>query len=135
VFGEPAVGLQGWRETHHQAQHAQRVAALTNQHRTRYADVAVLTPWLEDANRGRALVELYLAQLDARGTRGSVCLDTLHAYHEAGWNVSSAARTLGIDRRTLKYRLDTIEDCLGYKLEARKAELAVALRLHALLPS
>jgi DNA-binding PucR family transcriptional regulator len=133
AVGEPARGIEGWRQTHHQAQQALRVGVLTGRSRTRYADVALLAPWLEDSDRGQALVDLYLSPLDRQGDRGRISLQTLHAYHEASWNVSSAARKLGIDRRTLNYRLGTIEERLGYKLDARKAELAVALRLHALL--
>lgn len=58
---------------------------------------------------------------------------TLRVYLEAARNVSAAARELYIDRRTLTHRLATIEMCVGYKLDNRKAELEVALRLYDLL--
>ncbi len=132
AFGEPARGIEGWRETHEQARHALRVAVLTEQSPIRYVDMALLVPWLEDPERGRALVDLYLSPLDRQRDRGAMSLQTLHAYHEAGWNVGSAARELGIERRSVAYRLEKIEECLGYKLDIRKAELAVVLRLHRL---
>jgi DNA-binding PucR family transcriptional regulator len=132
AFGELASGIEGWRETHQQAQHALRVAVLTQRSPIRYADMALLAPWLEDPERGRALMELYLSPLDRQRDRGTISFQTLHAYHEAGWNVASAARKLGIERRTLAYRLSRIEESLGYKLDTRKAELEVALRLHGL---
>jgi DNA-binding PucR family transcriptional regulator len=133
ALGEPARGLPGWRETHQQAQEALQVALIGPQTRTRYADIALLTPWLEDPDRGRALVDLYLSPLENQKDGGAGSRQTLRSYLDTDRNVSSAARRLGIDRRTLTSRLVTIEDCLGYKLDARKSELEVALRLHDLL--
>ncbi len=133
AVGEPARGIEGWRQTHHQAQQALQVALLASQTRTRYADIAWLAPWLEDPDRGRALVEQYLSPLDSQKDGGATLRQTLHVYLEADRNVSSAARKLSIDRRTLTHRLDTIEASLGYKLGGHQAQLGLALRLHDLL--
>lgn len=133
AVGEPARGIEGWRQTHQQAQQALQVALIGSQAHTRYADIALLTPWLEDPDRGRALVELYLSPLENQKDGGAGSRQTLCSYLETERNVSSAARRLSIDRRTLANRLATIEDCLGYKLDARKSELEIALRLHELL--
>jgi hypothetical protein len=133
AIGEPATGIEGWRQTHQQAQQALQVALVGLQTRTRYADIALLTPWLEDPDRGRALVELYLSPLENQKDAGVGSRQTLRAYLETDRNVSSAARRLGINRRTLTNRLNIIEVTLGYKLDVRKSELEVALRLHDLL--
>jgi DNA-binding PucR family transcriptional regulator len=133
ALGEPATGLQGWRETHEQAQEALQVALLARQKRARYADIAVLMPFVQNPDRGRSFVELYLLPLNGQKDGGAALRQTLRAYLEADRNASSAARRLGIDRRTLTHRLDTIEERLGYKLAARKPELEIALRLHDLL--
>jgi PucR C-terminal helix-turn-helix domain/GGDEF-like domain len=133
ALGEPARGLQGWRDTHEQAREALQVALFGRQKRVRFADIAVLTPWVQNPDRARSFVALYLSRLECHKDRGAASLRTLCAYLEAGWNVSSAARELAIDRRTLTYRIGTIEECLGYKLDTRKAELEIAMRLHALL--
>jgi hypothetical protein len=133
AVGEPARGIEGWRQTHHQAQQALQVALLARQPCARYADIALLVPWVEDPDRGRALVELYLSPLDSQKDGGAMLRQTLRVYFEAERNASSAARKLGIDRRTLTHRLATIETCVGYKLARRKADFEVALRLHALL--
>jgi sugar diacid utilization regulator len=132
-IGEPGTGLEGWRRTHRQAQEALRVALLSQAKRTRYADIALLTPWLQDPDGARSLVELYLSPLNGQKDGGSTARQTLRACLEANRNVSLAARQLGIDRRTLTHRLDRIEACLGYEIDRRKAELEVALRLHDLL--
>jgi DNA-binding PucR family transcriptional regulator len=133
AVGEPARGIEGWRQTHQQAQRALQVALIMPQTHIRYADIALLTPWLEDPDRCRALVELYLSPLDSQRDGGVASRQTLCAYFQQGQNISSAARKLHIDRRTLATRLHTIEECLGYKLDVRRAELEVALRLHDLL--
>ncbi len=133
AVGEPARGIEGWRQTHQQAQEALHVALLASQPRTRYADIALLTPWLRDPAQGRALVDLYLSPLNSQKDGGVLLRQTLQVYLRGDRNASSAARQLGIDRRTLTHRLHTIEACLGYKLDGRNAELEVALRLHDLL--
>ncbi len=133
AIGEPAKGLQGWRETHEQAKGALQVALFGRQKRARFADIAVLTPLVQNPDRARSFVGLYLSPLNSQKDGGTALRQTLRAYLEADRNASSAARRLGIDRRTLARRLDTIEERLGYKLDARKPELEVALRLHDLL--
>jgi DNA-binding PucR family transcriptional regulator len=133
AVGEPARGIEGWRETHHQAQEALQVVLLGRQKRARYADIAVLTPWLEDPDRARSLIELYLSPLEDLKDGGAVSRQMLRAYFQAGRIVSAAACQLGVDRRTLAYRLRTTEECLGYQLEARLPALEIALRLHDLL--
>jgi hypothetical protein len=133
AIGEPARGINGWRRTHREAQQALDVAQLARQTRARYRDVALLVPWVEDPERGRALVELYLSPLDSQKDGGVTLRQTLRVYLDAERNASSAARTLGVDRRTLTHRLAAIETCVGYRLDSRKADLEVALRLYDLL--
>ncbi len=133
ALGEPAQGLPGWRETHEQAQQVQQVVLRWRQTRARYADIALLTPWLEEPERARVLVDLYLSPLADQKDGGVVSREALRAYFEAGRVVAAAASQLGVDRRTLAYRLRTVEECLGYPLDARLAELWAALQLHDLL--
>jgi hypothetical protein len=133
AVGEPGEGIDGWRQTHLQAQQALLVALMGPPNCVRYADIALLVPWLEDPVRGKALVDLYLAPLRSQKDGGKISRTALRAYLEAAKNVSAAARQLGIGRRTLAYRLETIEERLGYQLDSRVAELAVSLCLHDLL--
>jgi hypothetical protein len=133
AVGEPAQGMEGWRQTHRQAQLALRATLHCPRARMRYADVALLAPWLEDERRARSLIEIYLSPLEECRDDGAGARRTLSAYFRAARNVSAAARQLGVDRRTVSYRLRMIEERLGYPLEDRVAELEVALRLHCLL--
>jgi hypothetical protein len=140
AVGEPARGIEGWRSTHRQAQAALVVALRRSESRggresiplTRYADVALLAAALGDELLSRSLIAIYLAPLkDAR--RGDPVLrETLRAYLAAERSVSSAAAALGVVRKTVENRLETIEERLGRSLHPFPAELEIALLLDEL---
>jgi hypothetical protein len=132
VVGEPAVGLHGFRYTHLQAQDTLRVALHREDSFTRYADVVLEGALLCTEARAQSLVEIYLRPLDDDSGRGSIRRETLRAYFKSGRNAATAAHILGIDRRTVWYRLRGIEACLGYTLEERLPELELALRIEDL---
>jgi DNA-binding transcriptional ArsR family regulator len=134
AIGEPGRGIEGWRLTHRQAQEALRVALLRPRRLTRFADVALLVPWLADPTRAQAFVEIYLSPLDDLRDGGATLRETLQAYFRAAHNVNATAATLGVDRSTVRRRVRTIEDGLGCGLHTRQAELEVALRLEELQP-
>jgi hypothetical protein len=132
ALGEPGRGIEGWRLTHRQAQAALPVALLERQTLTRYADVALLAPWMSDYTLAQSFVDIHLSPLDEQTDSGAVARETLRAYFEAGHQVAAAAAALKVDRGTLRKRLTSIEHRLGYALCARQAELEVALRLESL---
>ena len=121
--GEPAHGTDGWRRSHRQAQEALRVAECVREPSTvRFGDVILLTPWLHDPARARELIELCLSPLDSKRDGGARARQTLQAYFSSGRNLTAAAQRLGVDRRTVSYRLRSIEDSLGRSLDSRAAE-------------
>ncbi len=131
AIGEPGRGIEGFRLTHRQAQTALSVALCRPQRLTRYADVALIAPWLQDEGLARSLVELYLSPLD-QVREGSVLRETLRQYFAAGRNAKAAAAALGVDRGTVAKRLRTIEQLVGEPLYRHLAELEVAMRLDEL---
>jgi PucR C-terminal helix-turn-helix domain/GGDEF-like domain len=133
AVGEPGRGVDGFRLTHRHAQDALQVALLKPRKLTRYADVALLTPWLADKGRARSLIEMYLSPLDRQRDGGETLRGTLRAYFAAAHNVKASAATLGVDRSTVRRRVRTIEEGLGCSLQTRQAELEVAMRLEGLL--
>jgi DNA-binding XRE family transcriptional regulator len=135
AVGEPRRGLGGWRLTHRQAQVALSVALREPRRLTRFVDVALVAPWLQNEAMAQSLVDVFLAPLDDRGCSGATLRETLRAYFDAGLTASAAAKTLGISRRTMRNRLEMIEEGLGSMLHKRQAELELALRLDALLPA
>ncbi|HEY5052828.1 MAG TPA: helix-turn-helix domain-containing protein [Solirubrobacterales bacterium] len=132
ALGEPATGLGGWRLTHQQARAALPIAMRSPDSVVRYADVALLASILQDDLFATSLRALYLAPLQRERDGGEAARETLRAYFTAGRNVSSAAASLGVSRRTVANRLRVIEGHLGFPLAACTAEMEAALRLNDL---
>ncbi len=132
AMGEPARGTEGWRLTHRQAQAAQLVALRRPQRLTRFAEVGLLALALGDEALSKSLVEIYLAPFREERDGGVGLRMAVRAYFAADHNAKAAACALGVDRGTLRNRLRTIEERLGYPLNRCQAELEVALRLEEL---
>ena len=131
-FGEPSSGQKGFRETHCQAEEAMQVALHQRQLMTRFADVLLLVPAVEDEQRGNSLISIYLSPLEASSEKNPTLKETLRAYFEAELNTTATAARLKVDRRTAMTRLRTVEERLGFPIYKRHAELEVALRLDQL---
>ncbi|HEY3828450.1 MAG TPA: helix-turn-helix domain-containing protein [Solirubrobacteraceae bacterium] len=140
ALGEPAWGFEGWRATHRQARAALAVAVQQpGRTVTRYTDVALLANAIKDPLLASALIETYIDPLDgappktaggsARAAATGALRQTLSAYLQAGRNVASTAAALNVSRRTVEYRLHTIEDRLGRSLHPCPPELQIALQL------
>jgi DNA-binding PucR family transcriptional regulator len=129
TIGEPAEGLVGWRFSHHQAKVALPIAVRTGRHVLRYADIAVLAAIARDDLTATSLRRLYLEPLERGRDGGKLARQTLRAYFEADRNISSTAAALGVDRRTVRNRLRSIEELLGRPLRGSLADLEIALRL------
>jgi hypothetical protein len=129
TVGEPGEGLAGWRFSHLQAKAALPIAERRGQAILRYADVALLASILRDDLISGSLRQVYLAPLERSRDGGEIALKTLRAYFAAERNVSSTAAALGVDRRTVRNRLNAIEGLIGRPLQASAADLEIALRL------
>lgn len=129
TVGEPGEGLVGWRFSHLQAKAALAIAERRREPILRYADVAVLASILSDDLVADSLRRLYLEPLTQSRDNGKVARETLRAYFEAERNISSTAAALGVDRRTVRNRLRSIEGLLGRPLRGSMADLEIALRL------
>jgi hypothetical protein len=130
AVGEPAREIDGWRQTHWQARDALR-ALRRPQRLSRYANVALLALVLQNDLAARSLREIYLVPLGAGG-QGGVARRTLRAYFKAGGNAASTAKELGVAPKTIRRRVQEIEQRLGRPLPTCHAELEVALRLEDL---
>jgi hypothetical protein len=132
ALGEPRRGIDGWRQTHQEAQAALLVARRRPHGVTHCADVPLEAALLLNETLARLLTETYLAPLDGMRNGGQTARETLRAYFQYGRNVSSAAFALGVARRTVENRLHQIEQRLERPLQACLTALDVALRLEAL---
>ena len=128
TVGEPAEGLAGWRFSHLQAKAAMPVAERQGKAVVRYADVAQLAAILRDDLAVTSLRRLYLVPLEGTRDRGKALRETLRAYFTAERNVSSTAAALGVDRRTVRNRLQSIEALIGRPLKDVSMDLEIALQ-------
>ncbi|HKO37459.1 MAG TPA: helix-turn-helix domain-containing protein, partial [Solirubrobacterales bacterium] len=126
--GEPGEGLPGWRSSHFQAKAALPVAERRGEPVARYADVALLAAIARDDLTATSLRQLYLVPLEGARDGGRAYRQTLRAYFEAERNVSSTAAALGVDRRTVRNRLHSIEELLGRPLKDVALDVDVALQ-------
>jgi hypothetical protein len=129
TVGEPADGLEGWRFTHAQAKAALPIADRDERPVVRFLDVAVEAAVVRDELIALSLRRRYLEPLARARDGGESARRTLRAYFAAERNVTATAAALGVDRRTVRNRLATVEELLGGPLNGSTVDLEIALRL------
>ncbi|HEY8501393.1 MAG TPA: helix-turn-helix domain-containing protein [Solirubrobacterales bacterium] len=132
AIGEEASGRLGFRSTHRQAQAAMQVAVWQRQPITRYRDVLLLVPAIQDESCRDALISVYLEPLEQAPERNPTLKETLEAFFNSERNTSATAAFLRVDRRTATSRLRAVEERLGFSIYTHTAELEIALRLDRL---
>jgi hypothetical protein len=129
AIGEPSRGLEGFRLTHRQAQHALLIALHQPPAMIRYGENMLLAAALYDPTLARSLEDIYIQPLASSSDGGRVARQTLRAYFKAGRGTVSAAARLSVSRSTVVRRIASIERRLGRPVDDCQAELEVALRL------
>jgi hypothetical protein len=132
AIGEGGAGVEGFRRTHRQAREAQRIGMALRSRFTRYSDVAVEALALRDHDAACQFVEQVLGPLGHARNAGKL-RQTLAAYLRCGFNASATASSIGINDRTVAYRLKIIEGLIGRPLTSAWFELEAALRLERVL--
>jgi hypothetical protein len=125
--GEPRYGLEGWRQTHREAQ----IAWLVTRHAlcglTRCADVLPVA----GAMQSRAVIdmykEIYILPLTDLANGGHTIRKSLHAYVKHGRSSSSAGRAIGVSGRTIENHLKEARKALGSPLNLTALEIALML--------
>jgi hypothetical protein len=134
--GRPALGIAGFRRSHHEALEALRVANLASQ-------PAGTTTTFDQVE----LVALCSADPDVcldfiTGTLGPLAADTTEAHHlrvtlesflASNCNFRATAASLFVHHNTVRYRLDKVESLLGYPPIQNRLRLDLALHLGKLL--
>jgi hypothetical protein len=128
TVGEPGKDLKGWRFSHLQAKASLLVAEHQGRPAVRYAEVMLLAMVLRDDLLLTSLRQLYLVPLEGARDGGKAFRETLRAYFKAERNVSSTAAALGVDRRTVRNRLHSIEELYGRPLREVALDVDVALQ-------
>jgi PucR-like helix-turn-helix protein/diguanylate cyclase with GGDEF domain len=131
--GDVASGAEGFARTHRQALQAYRVAVVGGAPVTLYDDVALEALVVQDERLAREFAARELGPLAGPDARTAKLRATLRAYFSLGQNASAAGALLGVHERTIAYRLTTVEERIGRPIARRRDELALALRIYALL--
>lgn len=128
ALGGPCRGLDGWRQTHREAQGALLRARHKPEKLVRYADEPLLSATLENDTL-ETWLRGFLAPIRDRPDGGKTLLSTLRAYIDSECNCSSAAAALNVRRQTVGSRLRIAESLLDRPIQTCLAELDAALRL------
>jgi hypothetical protein len=128
AVGESYKDVGGWRLSHRQARATLPVALGNSESVTHYGDVPLLAAVHQDDLLAMSLHKLFIVPIERERDGGSVALETLRAYFEAGRNAASAAAALGVSRQAVNGRLRIIEDRLGRSMGSCAPELEIALR-------
>lgn len=129
AVGEPHKGIEGWRLTHREAQLALAVMLrMPGQRMTRCSDVVLPAAVMGDETLEQVLMDAYLKPLREH-RNGKALRQTLRTYLTVNGNIASTAASLGVDRHTVRRRLQKIEEAIDRPLDDCRAELEVALHI------
>jgi DNA-binding PucR family transcriptional regulator len=132
AFGEPGLGVDGFRRSHAEALTARRVALLGQRAvgaRVRFDDIALTALLTSDLNEARRYVERELGPLCEETDAMRRLVATLRVFLEEGASFVRAARRLSVHENTVAYRVKRAADLLGHRVEDGALRLHVALLL------
>ncbi len=127
AIGDPGNGLEGWRQTHDEAQLALLIARHKPQEVTRCADVLPVVATMQNNAMIRIYGAVYLQPLNSLHGCGLPARKSLLADFKHGRNASSAGKAIGLTRRTVENHLGDVRKALGDLLDLTALEIALRL--------
>jgi hypothetical protein len=127
--GEPAVGLDGFRLTHDQAQstYGLALAASPGARVTTFTEVGALALICADRDAARRWVTATLNDLAIDDEPNARLRETLLTYLTTGSYTVTAKRMM-LHKNTAQYRVGKAEEALGAPIGERRADVELALR-------
>ena len=130
AVGAPGYGLDGFRQTHVQAERTQdlALAARPGARVTTFADVGAIALICADIlDAVRSWVWGTLADLAVDDESHARLRNTLQVFLRAG-TYTATAEQLAQHKNSVQYRIRKAEEALGGRIEDRSADLELALR-------
>ncbi|ATD72166.1 MULTISPECIES: PucR family transcriptional regulator [Gordonia] len=132
AFGSPAPGLEGFRESHQQAESVKHVAAVsTNQAMTVVGHgsggMSIIAMLARDLPGTRRWVRDVLGPLAADTEAAERLRDTARVFLDCGNSYVATAEALNMHRNTVKYRLGRVVEELGHPIGERRLDTELAL--------
>ena len=130
AVGEPANGLDGFRQTHAQATRTQAVAlaARPGTRLTTFAEVGAVALLCADVDAARTWVWATLGGLAIDDEPHTRLRATLRVFLSTGSYTSTAERML-LHKNSVLYRIRKAEEAMGAPIEDRRADVDLALRV------
>lgn len=132
VVGPTRYGIQGFRTTHTACLEMQRVFSGRSMGPgiAWYRDFAVSTLVGQDSQRAKDFVHDTLGALAQTSKRAARLRQTLRIYLAEGSNAPRTAELLHMHRNTVRQRIDSAAELLGYDPEQHRLAVELALELH-----
>ena len=129
AVGEPAYGLDGFRQTHQQAARTQglALAARPGTRLTTFAEVGTVALICADVPAARRWVWATLGDMALDDEPHGRLRDTLQVFLSTGSYTATADRMV-LHKNSVQYRIRKAEEALGAPIEDRRADLELALR-------
>jgi DNA-binding PucR family transcriptional regulator len=129
AVGAPGYGLDGFRQTHIQAERTQDVAlaAKPGARVTTFADVGAIALICADVDAARSWVWGTLADLAVDDESHARLRNTLQVFLRTG-TYTATAEQLALHKNSVQYRIRKAEEALGARLDDRRADVELALR-------
>ena len=130
ALGEPALGVTGFRRTHHQALNAQAVALAAGpagQPVTSFGEVAPLALMSGSIELLQAWVIETLGALAADDEHNARLRDTLRVFLQENGSYKTTAEHLMLHKNTVQYRIRKAEEGLGRPVSEDRLYIELAL--------
>ena len=131
AIGNPAAGVQGFRDTYRQAERARAIGRVSPNGVVAYADVSLLSLLLENPESARTFVQDELGGLAAQDANTAKLRCTLLAFLEHQCRHLPTAQALYMHRNTVAQQVHRAKEILEREVTVRTLELQTALRLLA----
>jgi hypothetical protein len=131
AVGDPAAGIDGFRQTHRQALRAHGVAvtARPGTQVTTFAEVGPIALLSADLDSNREWVWLVLGTLADDDEQNERLRETLRVFLAANGSYQAAGERLAIHKNTVQYRIRKAHGAIGYPIQDRRSDVELALRI------
>ncbi|WP_410628300.1 PucR family transcriptional regulator [Amycolatopsis sp. cmx-8-4] len=132
TVGDPATGVDGFRDTHHQALRVHALALAAGEHCDRvltFRDVGTMALMTSDLNAARLWVTSTLGPLAADEENCGRLRETLHVFLASGGSYTGAAAELTMHKNSVQYRVRKAQELLPRELGTNRLDVELALSL------
>ncbi|WP_326953085.1 PucR family transcriptional regulator [Amycolatopsis sp. NBC_01286] len=132
TVGDPATGVDGFRDTHHQALRVHALALAAGEHCDRvltFREVGTMALMTSDLNAARLWVTSTLGPLAADEENCGRLRETLHVFLASGGSYTAAAAELTMHKNSVQYRVRKAQELLPRELGTNRLDVELALSL------